>query len=423
MKRIVFVFIISLLADAYSYAETITITNNSECARMDEAFVVHRADIKYPVFGLVPGVLDSLGNFVPSQVDDLDGDGEWDELAFVCSLKAGSKMSLTIKWVKADQLPLFKQRTHVRLGKMFKPGDIRVLQIDSHGKNNLPRGAGYPYQTDGPAWENDKVGFRHYFDGRNVRDIFGKRVSGMVMDTVGIRQDGTPGDTYHVLADWGRDIMNGASSIGLGGTAILYNNRLIRLGVKQAETTDNVDSTVYRCVADGPVRSVFKLDFYGWDIGGTKIDVTETVTIWAGKYGYENVIRTSPLPQGAKLVTGIVDSLNDCPGFEAVEGGWHIMATHDKQTYNKVWYMGMALLINTDNYLKAFEAPKSGEGITTTWCATLKPDSRGEYRFNCYAGWELSDARFTEADYFFDLMKVYAKELSRPSEIVISSND
>ena len=58
------------------------------------------------------------------------------------------------------------------------------------------------------------MGFRHYFDGRNCRDVFGKRIPDLVLDTVGIRPDGTPGDTYHVLRPWGRDIMSAANSFG-----------------------------------------------------------------------------------------------------------------------------------------------------------------------------------------------------------------
>jgi len=42
--------------------------------------------------------------------------------------------------------------------------------------NMLPAKTGYePCQTDGPTWKKDKVGFRHYFDGRNSKDLFGKR--------------------------------------------------------------------------------------------------------------------------------------------------------------------------------------------------------------------------------------------------------
>ena len=42
--------------------------------------------------------------------------------------------------------------------------------------NEVYKALGYQrYQTDGPSWENDKVGFRHYLDGRNSKDVFGKK--------------------------------------------------------------------------------------------------------------------------------------------------------------------------------------------------------------------------------------------------------
>jgi len=48
-----------------------------------------------------------------------------------------------------------------------------VLYADS-----LPYFIGYQKnQKDSPVWENDKKGFRLYFDGRNTKDIFGKRIS------------------------------------------------------------------------------------------------------------------------------------------------------------------------------------------------------------------------------------------------------
>ncbi len=42
------------------------------------------------------------------------------------------------------------------------------------------------YQMEGPAWENDLVGFRNYLDQRNGMDIFGKIESRMVLDSVGV---------------------------------------------------------------------------------------------------------------------------------------------------------------------------------------------------------------------------------------------
>ncbi|NDW08217.1 DUF4861 domain-containing protein [Dysgonomonas sp. 520] len=406
-----FICLCSGIMPAFAQRE-IVISNNSKSERIDEAFVIKRSQFKDVEQAMLPALKDDKGQWVACQVDDLDGDGNWDELAFVYSLKSGETASLNIEWVDANDYPQFMQRTNVRYGKMTSPGRVEILPTDVHGKYNLARGEGYPYQTDGPAWENDKMGFRHYIDGRNVRDVFGKRTPLMVMDSVGIRKDGTPGDTYHEMKWWGRDIMSGARSVGLGGIALQTPDSLIRLGVPIEEVTDNVDSTRYTVVVNGPVRSIFKLDFYGWDIYGRKVDVHETMTIWAGKYGYENVITTSALPEGANLVTGIVNNFNDMPYTQEKTGEYQMMTTHDKQTYDKGWYMGMSLLIDQDNWVNTFEAPKTGNGITTTWCANLKPDAKGEYRFNCYAAWELTDNRFADKDFYLDMIRKYAQELS-----------
>ena len=104
---------------------------------------------------------------------------------------------------------------------MTSPGIIEELSRDAHDKHNLPRGSEmYPYQMDGPVWENDKMGFRQYFDGRNCCDVFGKRISEMVLDTVGISPEGHPANTYQVVREWGCDILSAANSFGLGGLAM-----------------------------------------------------------------------------------------------------------------------------------------------------------------------------------------------------------
>lgn len=415
MKKTVFLLLsASLLLGACrpSGPRHIMLANSTGSDRTDEAFTIARNELRPADDNLLPALKQADGTYVPTQIDDLDGDGQWDEMAFVYSLENGGQATLDLVWLAKEDYPAFASRTNVRLGKMFAPGDIRILSTDSHGKYNLPRGKGYPYQTDGPAWENDKMGFRHYFDGRNVRDVFGKRTGDLVLDTVGIRADGTPGDTYHVLNAWGRDIMSGANSVGLGGLALQTPDSLVRLGVLQAERTDNVDSTLYTVVANGPVRSIFRLDFLGWDTGMGKTDVHETMTIWAGKFGYENTVTTSTLPEGCALVTGIVNNFNDKPYTFEQAGRYQLMSTHDRQTYNKEWYMGMSLLIAGDNFDSTFEAPKNGPGITTCWCARLKPDEQGTYRYWCCAAWELTDERFCERDFYEDMVRSYADELS-----------
>jgi hypothetical protein len=243
----------------------------------------------------------------------------------------------------------------------------------------------------------------------------------MVLDTVGISANGYPVDTYHVLGDWGRDIMSAGGSFGLGALAMLSQGLLIRSGVLQEDRTDIIDSTYYALITEGPVRSIFRMQFRGWNVREHKVDVTETTTIWAGKYGYENVIETSALPTGDTLVTGIVRSFCDNAPVEKKIGDRIVMMTHDRQSYNKEWYMGMALTVPQENSLETFDTPDTGVGadIIKTWCLKLKPSADGKIRFNVYAAWELQDTRFTQADFFFRLIEEEAERQTSPVQMTV----
>ena len=100
-------------------------------------------------------------------------------------------------------------------------------------------------------------------------------------------------------------------------------------------------------------------------------------------------------------------------------GDYTAMMTHDKQTYNKEWYMGMALIIPNDNLAETFDAPKDSADIIRTWCARLKPDMGGLYHFNAYAAWELTDSKFSDREYFFSLIGDYADKMNRPYKVIL----
>lgn len=400
-------------------ATTIVLQNPINKERVDESFKLSRAELKAASESLVPVVKKLDGTYVPCQADDIDRDGVWDELAFVYTLKGEEKVELMVEWVSVSDYPVFERRTNIRYGKMTSPGHVEELAFDMHGKHNLPRSVNYPYQMDGPAWENDKIAFRHYFDGRNCRDLFGKRLSEMVLDTVGIRADGYPDNTYQVLREWGCDILSAANSFGLGGLALQLPDTLVRMGVESKDTVDIIDSSHFEIITEGPVRSMFRLDFIGWDVLGTKIDVHETVTIWAGKQGHEEDIRTSTLPENAVLVTGIVANNNTKePVEKQYDGKWISMITHDKQTVNKDYELGMALLIPQEQLVETFHTPDTGSGILKTWCAKLKPGEKG-YHYQVYAGWELGVDSFSEREDFIRLIDTYADNLNHPAIVTI----
>ncbi len=400
--------------------QEIVLQSKADTTLIDQPFVLKRAQLK-PQKNLLPALCDNKGKWIPSQVDDLDRDGRWDELAFLCTLAKGEKKTLTIKWVSEANYPSFTRRANVRYGKLTASGVVTELKMDSHGKENLSRGGGsvpYPYQMDGVAWENDRMGFRHYFDGRNCRDVYGKKTTEMVLDKVGIKPDGYPGDTYHVMADWGRDILSVGKSFGMGGLALLKNEKLIRLGVTVDKTTDNVDSTRYTLINKGVVRALFRLDFFGWDVDGEKIDLSQVVTIWGGSYGYENRVIAKKLPKGSSLVTGIVRNNNNQPLQSELFYGNRLMLTHDKQTYNKEFTLGLGLIVPASCFGKSFDTPDQGDGILYTWCAQLQPDKKGETTFSVLAAWEMQNPAFLNRDFFVKTLKYEA--LKRSNTVTVT---
>lgn len=393
-----------------------TVENPLDINREDEALVLTRAQLNPTEKLLKPVITNRQGEYIPCQLDDLDGDGEWDELAFVYTFSPSEKTRLKVEWIAPERYPVFAPRTNVRYGKMTSPGIIEELSRDAHDKHNLPRGSEmYPYPMDGPVWENDKMGFRQYFDGRNCCDVFGKRISEMVLDTVGISPEGHPANTYQVVREWGCDILSAANSFGLGGLAMQTPDSLVRMGVPASYTEDVIDSTYYELVTEGPVRSIIRLTYKGWQIGNNKIDLCEEISIWAGKYGYEKRISTTTLPGNYFLVTGIVNNLNTQPFTEEeYEGKQYAMLTHDKQTVNESFYFGMSLLIPGDNLVETFHAPEENADIIKTWCVKMKPDANGLYNYRAYAAWELRDKQFRERETFINLIAHEALCINHP---------
>lgn len=394
---------------------TIVLQNPANIERMDECFVISRTDLKVNDNILVPIIKNIDGTYVPCQLDDIDKDGVWDELAFVYTLKANERIELIIDLISVDDYPDFKKRTNIRYGKMIYPGHVEELNSDSHGKTGLPRGTDYPYQMDGPAWENDKIAFRHYFDGRNCRDLFGKKVSEMILDTVGIDDDGNPANTYQTMSDWGLDILSVAGSFGIGGLAIEKGDSLARLGITYNETTDVIDSTRYELLVEGPVRSIFKLEYKSWNIGDANVDIQEYITMWAGKYGYEEVVHVSGLPQNANIITGIpTNLLSQEPIDLCLDSGWRIMATFDRQTVNVESCLGMAIVFPKLGVKDFFKTPHND-----SWCARLLCDSEGFCKFHVLAGWEYGPEPFTDKEQFMRMVRAYAEMLSNPSIVII----
>ncbi|MEI6948946.1 DUF4861 domain-containing protein [Paraflavisolibacter sp. H34] len=397
----------------------ILLTNNSAIALHQKPVSLKRAQLgALPAGKLYPLVLTVKGDTLASQLDDRNGDGRWDELFFVASLPAKSSLACSLKWTARP--PQYVAQTSVRFG--MRRSDTQRLKPATRETvfpRDMPKTMGFQrYQTDGPSWENDKVGFRHYLDGRNSKDVFGKRISAISPENVGINAAGAVEDNYHVMEPWGRDILAVGNSIGIGGVALGKGDSLYRLGVIMNDTLNNVERTDFRIVTEGPVRSMLQFDYHNWKPAGRPYQVKETVSIWPGMYAYQNTVSVSGTTGAEELLIGLVNiNAVHQPQVVPLNKDWVALVSHEKHSYNKEWWLGLALILPADLYKGYKDAPKQGQ-LSHTFLARLKITGR-PVTYYAIAGWELSDEGFKDPAYFKKYVEDLGRQIAAPLKVSV----
>lgn len=356
---------------------------------------------------------------IPAQLNDLDGDGKWDEIFLVADFASKEKKEIVLKWSAVD--PKFKVRTSVRFGKRAgKDEPVKPATEEVMPANEVYTALGYQrYQTDGPSWENDKVGFRHYLDGRNAKDVFGKKIPAITPENVGINSKGGVEDNYHQMYDWGRDIFPVGNSVGLGGYALLVNNEIKRLGITAKEPLNNIETTTFKIVSEGPENSVLSYNYKNWDINGKKYQVQEMTSIWPGMYGYKNKVAVNGL-QGNEVFLAALSNINNTNPLQEINSGDFVcLIQHGHLTYEKQWILGTAIILPKNIYKGYIEAPKTGQ-LTDSYLAKLTVKNNEPISYYAVAGWELSaDANFKDTAYFTKYVTTLAEQLSAKVDIEI----
>lgn len=398
----------------------ILLKNNSSINLNDKAISIDRSQLPNRIGdNLYPLIISLQGDTIPSQLNDLDEDLKWDELFFISDLPANGNNSYSLNWI--NEKPKYKIRTSARFGKRTSSiSPVEPAISETLLKRDLPKSIGFQrYQTDGPSWENDKVGFRHYLDGRNAKDLFGKMTSKMSPENVGINEKGAVEDTYHVMSDWGRDILSVGNSIGLGGYGLMAGDQLFRLGVTVDDSINNVEKTSFQIIAEGPVKSILRYNYENWEPDKRKYQVGEKTSIWPGMYAYQNEVTFSGLKGDENMIIGLVNINNQNPLEElAINDEWMVLLTHDMQTYERQWWLGLALIVPRNIYLGYTEAPKLGQ-LSNTFLAKMKVTNNFPIKYYAVAGWEMSDERFKDHDFFRNYVENLAKQISAKVEVTI----
>ena len=216
---------------------------------------------------------------LPSQVDDLDGDGKGDELAFQADLAPHQTRIVTISYGNQERIWRLRGDYQQRAAALFSR------------------------KIEGLGWESERVAFRVYFDSRNAIDLYGKR-----RPTLQLKMFASPDYTYHDESPEGRDIYKVGDAIGIGSVAGLVDGKVIKVA--------EVKERKWRIISSGPVRTIVELEYDGWSAGGRIIDLRSRITQWAGERGFTHTIFAKS-SDDFDFVTGLPAK----PGIDPVTSG------------------------------------------------------------------------------------------------------
>lgn len=399
MKTSFLTLILMLLLWSCNQYPGIVLSNTSPIDLQQKSIELERSALEQKLGALpeatVAMLSDKDGNKYPAQLDDLNSDGKWDMLFTQVNLNANETKSFKINFDLKEAIPV---KTNIRFADINDASKeytaaIRLKSTDTEISQQY-------FQFEGPGWENDVVAFRNYFDARNGIDIFGKTTTDMALDSCGLKG----GPTYHELRSWGMDILKVANSLGAGAIALQTPSGLYRVG-PDCEGT-------YTLVKEGPLRSMFDLDFNDIHIDGKTINVKHRITIEAGKPYYNSEVWVKG-DEEAQLVTGIVNMHSDSV-YSNVAGDMAWFFTHDNQAYDGE-KLGLGIIIQT-KVLKVQTAPDEGEGITQTYYAAL-PLNKQPVKFYFMAGWEKQDKVYATKNGFEDEIKKQAETLQAKVEL------
>ena len=379
---------------------SISVTNPSELPYKDALVEI---DINNLFADSIPGAVDSfvliLDTIYPFQSNDNNKDGRADELLFVCSLQPGEKKVFTFMKPDKYDVHVFKKRTQaeisVKVGGEWKDRkyiggtfqNIKYLRVPPEHTDHS-----FYIRYEGPGWESDKVGYRFYLDWRNATDIFGKMVDTMVLQDVG--QDGF--DSYHEPAPWGMDILKVGNSLGIGSIGIWHNEKANRVAV--------TDSVKCKIVVNGPVQSMIKTRYYGWQAGNTKTDLKSILSIHAGSRMTRHQLYLSK--EVDNICTGIVKHEKaEKIKQDGEPGKWTYIATYGIQSLAED-NLGMAIFYKSDNLVQLTEDEESHVVV-------LKPDNK-ELEYYFAAAWEKEKEGIKNIDEFRDYLEATMTLLNNP---------
>lgn len=352
------------------------------------------------------------GKEIPNQLDDLNDDGIFDELAFVTDLAKKEKQTITVTLLTDESATKFENRTYGYLGirdRSEKNQKHQRITSVTFPKETNPYNYIFPH---GAVMENDMVGFRVYADHRQSLDYYGHRNYKMDIAETAFYTTQEQRDK-----GYGEDVLYTGSTYGCGA--------LHGWDGKKAVMFENVRNRTQTVVTEGPVRTILDITNKAWQPyeGCKPVDIRTRYILYYGHRDVEVQVQFSRPVADIPLSTGIVDIVEGSTEFSdkaGLRGDWgRACAGNNPKVYDTIT-VGLGIYVPKE-YYKADSHFTDGKDHLPNQAYVQVVGTETDnlhYWFTCTC--DIETFGFKGKKEWFDYLKCWKKELEAP---VIISNE
>ena len=205
------------------------------------------------------------GTEIPSQLDDLDGDGRPDELVFEV---AEAPCDITVKYSKKPVTHDYAPRVNAQMWWKNEDGSLaESIRLESD-KDDMYR----KLHHHGPAFESEYAAYRIYFDKKQSVDTYGKK-----RPALELRETMWYPSREQLASGYGHDNLRVFGSLSEGA---------LKGWNAEKQTAEHIVDMSRREAsirAAGPLRTVVDMRVEGWKYGDREVNMTSRYILYAGR--------------------------------------------------------------------------------------------------------------------------------------------
>ena len=407
MKKLLFTLLLAAAGQTMMGQKTIevSVTNPTKTDRQAQPVIVQLKDTGMDVKSALVRL---NGTEIPSQLDDLNGDGQYDELCFLTDIAPKGRQTFTVELLPTGTPRTYEQKVYADMmltNKKIKSTNKQDLYISSLTVDNGTN----PYwmlHHHGPAFENEMVAYRIYFDHRQTVDTYGKYHKGLEL-----KQTQFYPDDEQKAKGFGDDVLWVGNTFGLGA--------LRGWDGTEPQMLQDVDHRTLRILSRGPLRTVVEVIDDGWNTmnpGKEKITMSTLYILYTGRRDVQVDIRFNKPATGYEFATGIInvkdsEEFSDKQGLRGCWGtDWPVSAKdsvgHKRET------VGLGICIPGKNVVRELPVNKDNYPYVVN-------TATDELHYFITFGSDNEDFGYHSAKEWFEYLKAWKKDLEAPLQVKV----